>query len=271
MESYLDSDKTPESESHFAKSIVDSVLNDSEVGVIDSEGVKGGAKFSDGHSLINAFKLLKNLNSPLKKGPKNADQKWQVWYWKRSAYNDSRKWKEFLQMKSSFTTRKEFWSAYNEVNGYEFGLLSRHFDYCVFKEGIVPMWEDPSNRNGGRWILEFPRRKDWRHISFLDRIWLKVLLAITGTEDEIHEYLDEICGCVLMIRHEINKIAVWTKNSNNTLVNLKIGELLKSSTGFGGKMYYMSHDSTIKKILVRAQQKIRFNLKARPDLRLNQY
>jgi translation initiation factor 4E len=45
----------------------------------------------------------------------------------------------------------------------------------VFKEGIKPMWEDPANRNGGRWLMEFPRKKDWKSMSYLDEIWLKVV------------------------------------------------------------------------------------------------
>jgi translation initiation factor 4E len=45
----------------------------------------------------------------------------------------------------------------------------------VFKEGIKPMWEDSANRNGGRWLMEFPRKKDWKSMSYLDEIWLKVV------------------------------------------------------------------------------------------------
>jgi len=263
-------DNLSESETHIGEMMVNAVLScETEAQSLDlAEAVthlstkhSSPTKFRDGHSLINAFKVIKEMKSPAKATNTMDEQKWQIWYWKKGIEGDRRKWEDFLQMKSSFTSRKEFWSAYNEVNGYEFGLLCRHFDYCVFKDGIIPMWEDSANLGGGRWILEFPRKRDWRHISYLDQIWLKVLLAITGNEGQLHSYVNEICGAVLMIRYNINKIAVWTKNSNNTLTNLMIGELLKASTGFNGKMYYLPHDSTIKKIVVKAEHKIRFDLK----------
>jgi len=227
----------------------------------DEKPIKKANKFSDGLSLIRAFSSLQrgeNLKSPLKTVNTNSmDKKWQIWYWKptnRQAWN----WEDFLQMKTSFSTKEEFWRCYDELKGFEFGLLGSHFNYCVFREGVKPMWEDPANRGGGRWVLEFPRKKDWRHISHLNDIWLKLLLSITGYNGSSDDYINEICGAVLMIRHNVNKIAVWTKNADNTLKNLKIGQTLKASTGFGGKMFYTNHKSNDQKIVVNREKKIRF-------------
>ncbi|CAG2117790.1 unnamed protein product [Medioppia subpectinata] len=193
------------------------------------------AKFKDGLSFIEAINNVLQKKSPIKSS--NADQKWLIWYWKPNNGNDWH-WEDFLQLKASFTTKDDFWRAYNEVNGFEFGLLSSHYNYCVFKEGIKPMWEDSANGRGGRWVLEFPRKWDWKHVTVLNDIWLKLV--------------------VLMIRHNINKIAIWTANADNTLVNLMIGEIIKANTGFNGKMYYTSHNSSDQKIVVNREKKIRF-------------
>jgi len=209
---------------------------------------KSVAKFSDGLSFVNAFKAEEeSQKATTTSSPLPSDQKWQIWYWKSYIKNGKKNgnWQDFLRMKSSFTTREQFWQSYNDINGYEFGLLSSHCDYCVFKEGIKPMWEDQANRNGGRWLMEFPRKKDWKSMSYLDEIWLKVLLAITG--DDLIDYRDEVCGAVLIIRSRINKIAVWTANSDKILTNLKICEILKACTGLKGKMYYEAHYSCLKK------------------------
>jgi len=238
----------------LAKSLVN---NDS-----DEKKSEKLSKFKDGLSFIKAFNGLKEESIASTKTSLTTEmsQKWQIWYWRRNGRQDNTfdKWEDFLQMKSSFATKEEFWRSYNEENGFEFGLLGSYLNYCVFKGGIKPVWEDSANRSGGRWVMQFKRKSDWKHIIQLNEIWLKVLLAITVNEGPFSEYMDEICGMVLMIRYNVNKIAVWTQNADNTLINLKIGQLLKSSTGFTGRMYYTSHDSSVQKIVVKREQKINF-------------
>lgn len=33
-------------------------------------------------------------------------------------------------------------------------------DLYIFKKGIKPMWEDPMNENGGRWLINVPPNAD---------------------------------------------------------------------------------------------------------------
>jgi len=219
------------------------------------------SKYKDGLTFIESISSQQKDNkSPIKsvntiQSPVN--QKWQIWYWRPNSGHYWH-WEDFLQMKSSFTTKDEFWRSYNDLNGFELGLLGSHFNYCVFKDDIKPMWEDPANRAGGRWILEFPRKWDWKHISNLNEIWLKLLLSITGNNGSYDECFGNICGAVLMIRHNINKIAIWTANASNTLLNLQIGQAVRASTGFSGKMYFTSHYSREQKIVVNREKRIRF-------------
>jgi len=218
--------------------------------------VQRGTKFNNGISFLNAFSQKEDTQKDVKNAlAVSLDQKWQIWYWRQSGRINGTtdklidNWTNFFEMKSSFTSRDEFWRSYNDINGYEFGLLSSFCDYCVFKEGIKPMWEHKANRNGGRWLMKFPRDQEWANMSYLDEIWLKVLLALTG--HNFDDCMDEICGIVLMIRPNINKIAVWTSRATNVLANLKIGEILKSCTGYKGEMEYLAHSSTVNILMAK--------------------
>ncbi len=124
-------------------------------------------------------------------------------------------------------------------------------DYCVFKEGIKPMWEDVHNINGGKWILEFSKGLNRESNPHLDEIWLEVLLCLIG--EGFNDFGEEICGAVVNIRSKEDRISVWTANANKSVANLKIGEILKMRTGYEGKLKYEAH-STSQKI---AQEKER--------------
>ncbi len=55
----------------------------------------------------------------------------------------------------SIETVQEFWRYWNNVEMRGFGIMS------VFRAGVKPMWEDPGNKLGGRWILSTldPKKK----------------------------------------------------------------------------------------------------------------
>lgn len=39
-------------------------------------------------------------------------------------------------------------------------------DLYVFKDGIQPMWEDPKNENGGRWLINVSNSSDVNRYLF---------------------------------------------------------------------------------------------------------
>ena len=53
------------------------------------------------------------------------------------------------------------------------GDLPPTYDYHLFREGILPAWEDPANANGGKWILRFKK-------GLASRMWEDTLLAVIG-------------------------------------------------------------------------------------------
>merc|ERR1719367_1860329 len=72
---------------------------------------------------------------------------WTLWYFKRMTNN----WEQDQREIASFQSVEDFWAVINHIK--EPSLLVNGCDYSVFRTGIKPMWEDPANRNGGRWVV----------------------------------------------------------------------------------------------------------------------
>jgi len=93
-------------------------------------------------------------------------------------------------------------------------------NYHLFKEGVEPKWEDPVNRGGGKWVVVLP--KGSRHTK-LDDMWLWTVLACIG-ENFIRE--EEICGAVVSVRKNQDKISIWTRDTEED-ATLDVGRRLK--------------------------------------------
>lgn len=85
--------------------------------------------------------------------------------------------------------------------------LDRNSNYHIFKSGIKPMWEDPANSNGGKWVLTMKNNP-----ALLDRCWTWLAMALVG--EELEEG-DEICGAVVSLRSKVDRIQVWTRSKDD--------------------------------------------------------
>ena len=47
--------------------------------------------------------------------------------------------------------------------------LPQKANYYLFKEGIIPAWEDEANKNGGKWSIQLPKDKNRANV---DKMWL---------------------------------------------------------------------------------------------------
>nr|QBH73399.1 eukaryotic translation initiation factor 4e [Isotomurus palustris] len=171
-------------------------------------------------------------------GPKHALQnKWKFWYFEN---NKDKSWEENLRVVSEFYTVEDFWSIYNHIkNASE---LKTGCSYFVFKDGVKPMWEDPVNRPGGRWLISFDRRLRPQ----LDNQWLEVLLCLIG--EAFDDDGDDICGVVVDIRGKMDKISVWTSDCKNKERILNIGKVIKTRLSLpNNHMTYESHEATSNK------------------------
>jgi translation initiation factor 4E len=82
--------------------------------------------------------------------------------------------------------------------------LERNANYHLFKTGIKPMWEDPANANGGKWVLTMRS-----NAPLLDRCWAWAAMALVGEELDDG---DEVCGVVVSLRAKVDRIQLWTRS-----------------------------------------------------------
>ena len=142
--------------------------------------------------------------------------KWVMWFFK----NDKNKaWSENLKTVHSFEYAEDFWAVYNYLR--PVSSLHAGCDYSLFKEGIQPMWEDPKNMDGGRWMIT----ADPNNRRELDSLWMETLLALIG--GEVFENQEErICGVTVNVRFKADKLSVWTNQAENKPATLEIGRQL---------------------------------------------
>lgn len=115
-------------------------------------------------------------------------------------------------------------------------------EFLIFKAGVNPVWEDPINSKGGRWVFRFNRKlidDDFEKQEKLRKrtslIWERLLIkTLTGSlipqgsnSEEIQDLLlNDISGLVLSLRKDEDIISLW--NSNLNFFGKKEGKKLTS-------------------------------------------
>ncbi|KAL0957901.1 hypothetical protein HGRIS_000082 [Hohenbuehelia grisea] len=119
--------------------------------------------------------------------------------------------------------------------------LTPNSNYHLFKHGIKPMWEDPANANGGKWVLTMRNNP-----ALLDRCWQWLAMALVG--EELEEGGDEICGAVVSLRSKVDRIQVWTRGKDDieklNSIGKKLAKLLDvgEADGIGLEFQFNSDD-----------------------------
>jgi len=143
---------------------------------------------------------------------------WTLWFFKN---DKSQSWESNQKPVIDFNTVEDFWSLYNHIE--EASKLQIGCDYSLFKKGIKPMWEDPKNMNGGRWLVSLD--KNLRSLQ-LDNFWVEVLLLLIGESfGEDHGRL--VNGTVVNIRAKGDKIAIWMSSATHGDAILDVGRRIK--------------------------------------------
>jgi hypothetical protein len=103
-------------------------------------------------------------------------------------------------------------------------------ELLVFKSGVNPVWEDPINAKGGRWVFRFSRRLPNGSDELLltvrkktSLIWERLLLKTmagsiipdTTYSEEIQDLIcNDISGLALSVRKDDLIISIWNTNLN---------------------------------------------------------
>ncbi|KAL1407508.1 hypothetical protein Q8F55_006941 [Vanrija albida] len=95
------------------------------------------------------------------------------------------------------------------------GKLPKGANYHLFKDGIRPLWEDPANLNGGKWVLLFRNNP----VAF-DAAWANLVMGLVG---EITDTDDQVCGIVASARPKLDRIQVWTRGRDDAVAINALG------------------------------------------------
>lgn len=166
------------------------------------------------------------------------ENNWTLWHFK--PVPGSKNWMENQHKLLEFETVEGFWSVYNNI--ILVSELGMGQQYSLFKTGIEPMWEDPGNKDGGRWLINIPGNVSDKD---LDRYWLETLLCLIG--EAFEEAAKDVCGAVINIGPKISKLGVWTANVHDGKSILKIGRVLKQRLGIKEIIYFEAHTDKINK------------------------
>ncbi|KAH8154367.1 uncharacterized protein LAJ45_02135 [Morchella importuna] len=170
-------------------------------GASDDDADEAGASDANSKEQLTVFHSPENFNvkHPLM-------NKWTLWFTKPPSPKGENNWNDLLKEVVTFDSVEEFWGIYNNIA--KTSELALKSDYHLFKAGVRPEWEDPQNKNGGKWSYQF---KEKRAVP-IDELWLHVMLAAIGETLEAEDD-KEIMGVVVNVRKAFFRIGVWTKSS----------------------------------------------------------
>ena len=126
---------------------------------------------------------------------------------------------------------ESFWSLWTHVHPPSSLLPTT--DYLLFHSGVRrPVWEDPLNLSGGKYIIRLRK-------GVADRLWEDLVLAVIGDQfdgvvDESEAQSEsnpegvppgewpEICGCTISVRQNEDIISLWNRHDGNAKSKEKI-------------------------------------------------
>ncbi|TXT08461.1 uncharacterized protein COLE_05385 [Cutaneotrichosporon oleaginosum] len=123
-------------------------------------------------------------------------------------------WLDNMRRVITFDSVEEFWGLYNNI--VPPSQLPGKTNYYLFKDGIIPAWEDAQNKNGGKWAIQVPHDKTK---SQIDQMWLYTMLAAigetfeSGLDGSAPERSDLVTGVIMSCRPGFYRIALWTRDA----------------------------------------------------------
>jgi translation initiation factor 4E len=135
---------------------------------------------------------LHSLNTP-----------WAFWTQKKVKRAPGASWHEGTLCLGRFDSVEGFWQLYSHLVRPD--AIQGSADIMLFREGIKPIWEDDTNKTGGKWTLRMRK-------PGAAQVWEEVLLALVG---ETLEGGSDICGAILSVRYHDDKLDIWHKTGDN--------------------------------------------------------
>jgi translation initiation factor 4E len=136
----------------------------------------------------------------------------------------------------TFSTIEQFWQLYSHLKRPD--QLVNVSDYHIFKEGVRPVWEDPTNEMGGKWMVRIKK-------GLASRYWEQLMIAIVSEQFDVGR---EVCGAVLSLRHSEDILSLWNRTASDSKSNLRIRDTIKKLLVLPAEtvMEYKTHNDSLK-------------------------
>ncbi|KAJ7662866.1 translation initiation factor eIF 4e-like domain-containing protein [Mycena rosella] len=192
---------------------------------------------------------------------------WVFWFrQQRAPGNKILSYEEGIKRVAAFSSVESFWALHTHLAPPS--LLTPTTDYLLFHTGITrPVWEDPLNITGGKWIIRLRK-------GVADRVWEALLCAVVGdmfagcrdappreswedgsdagdadgegdtAEDDA---FPEICGCTISVRQSEDIISLWNRVDQDVQVRERIRDTLRVVLGIPAStiMEYKSNNDSM--------------------------
>ncbi|EED85669.1 eukaryotic translation initiation factor 4E class II [Postia placenta Mad-698-R] len=185
--------------------------------------VPSSKHFSTSLSTSSADEKSPNKDKPSASASRNASpvvhplrHTWVFWFrQQRGPGTKITNYEEGIKKVSAFSSVESFWSLWTHLHSPS--ALLPTTDYLLFHSGVRrPVWEDPLNLPGGKWIIRLRK-------GIADRLWEDLVLAVVG--DQFAEW-PEICGCTISVRQNEDIISVWNRHDSDAQVKEKVKETI---------------------------------------------
>lgn len=148
---------------------------------------------------------------------------------------DEKQYERALHCIGSFRTVQGFWRFWNSM---EVSSVPTFASLSICKSPIKPMWEDPHNVNGGRWVFKSEKTRT-------KEFFTNLALALIGGYFECHESL---CCIVLVAKPKFDTISIWNREVDPSLftkVDFELRELLGIENDENLVVEYKDHQGQI--------------------------
>jgi len=125
-------------------------------------------------------------------------------------------WMDDIKKVITFDSVEEFWGLYNNI--VPPSQLPQKANYYLFKDDIIPAWEDAANKDGGKWSIQLPKDKNRGNV---DKMWLYTMLTAIGeTFDPFLSAAQQegnsapqslITGVIVSTRPQFYRLSIWTR------------------------------------------------------------
>lgn len=139
----------------------------------------------------------------------------------------------------TFGNSDEFWTIYSHLR--RPNVLPVNSDIQLFRDGVKPVWEDPINATGGKWIIRLKK-------GLINRLWEHLVLALITGELDTPGNDFEACGVVVSIRYQEDILSVWSRTATDEIIKKNLKEAIKKALALPANltMEYKAHDAAMK-------------------------